>query len=122
MIFDEGHHITDAATSHFGMRATKFGIIRVLRRLKRKSKSGESKGLISYAAALASQLTENIRKGSIGDALKRVEKNLSRAWTTPRKTSANHSTPSSASPSRSPASATRGRGGQHPRNRSHILP
>ena len=77
VIFDEGHHITDAATSHFGMRATKFGIIRVLRRLKRKSKSGESKGLISYAAALASQLTENIRKGSIGDALKRVEKNLS---------------------------------------------
>ena len=77
VIFDEAHHLNDAATSHFGMRATKFGILRVLRRLKRKSKGGQGKGLIYYTAALASKLVKLYRKGVVNDLLKKVEDLLS---------------------------------------------
>jgi ATP-dependent DNA helicase DinG len=77
VIFDEAHHISDAATSHFGMRATKFGIIRVLRRLKRKGRKGEQRGLIFYTAALAAKLVTQLRKGIVNDVLRRVEQNLS---------------------------------------------
>lgn len=77
IIFDEAHHIVDAATSHFGMRATKYGIIRILRRMKRRGKGGESKGLIFYAAALATKLVRIARKGIVNDVLRRVEQNLS---------------------------------------------
>lgn len=77
IIFDEAHHIVDAATSHFGMRATKFGIIRILRRMKRRGKGGESKGLIYYAASLATKLVRIVRKGIVNDVLRRVEQNLS---------------------------------------------
>lgn len=44
VIFDEAHHIVDAATSHFGMRTTKYGIIRTLRRLKRKGGGRRDEG------------------------------------------------------------------------------
>jgi ATP-dependent DNA helicase DinG len=77
IIFDEAHHMVDAATSHFGMRATKYGIIRILRRMKRRGKGGESKGLIFYAAALATKLVRIARKGIVNDVLRRVEQNLS---------------------------------------------
>lgn len=77
VVFDEAHHITDAATSHFGMRATKYGIIRVLRRMKRKGKGGEQKGLIYYSASLAARLVKIARKGIVNDVLRRVEQNLS---------------------------------------------
>ena len=77
IIFDEAHHIVDAATSHFGMRATKFGIIRILRRMKRRGKGGESKGLIYYTASLATKLVKVVRKGIVNDVLRRVEQNLS---------------------------------------------
>ena len=76
VIFDEAHHIVDAATSHFGMRATKFGIIRILRRMKRRGKGGEPKGLIYYSAALATKLVGAARKGIVNDVLRRVEQNL----------------------------------------------
>jgi len=77
VIFDEAHHLNDAATSHFGMRATKFGIIRVLRRLKRKSKGGQGKGLIYYTASLATKLVKMYRKGIVNDLLRKVEDLLS---------------------------------------------
>ncbi len=77
VVFDEAHHISDAATSHFGMRVTKFGIIRVLRRLKRKGRKGEHKGLILYTASLAAKLVTKLRKGIVNDVLRRVEQNLS---------------------------------------------
>lgn len=77
VIFDEAHHISDAATSHFGMRVTKFGIIRILRRLKRKGRKGEQKGLIIYTAALAAKLVTQLRKGIVNDVLRRVEQNIS---------------------------------------------
>jgi len=77
VIFDEAHHITDAATSHFGMRATKFGIIRVLRRLKRKGRKGEHKGLIFYTVSLAAKLVTQLKDGIVNDVLRRVEQNLS---------------------------------------------
>lgn len=77
IIFDEAHHIVDAATSHFGMRATKFGIIRILRRMKRRGKGGESRGLIYYSASLATKLVKVVRKGIVNDVLRRVEQNLS---------------------------------------------
>ncbi|MEQ9617942.1 MAG: helicase C-terminal domain-containing protein [Deltaproteobacteria bacterium] len=77
VIFDEAHHLVDAATSHFGMRATKYGIIRILRRLKRKGKGGETKGLIYYTASIASKLVRHMRKGIVNDVLRRVEQNLS---------------------------------------------
>jgi len=77
VIFDEAHHLNDAATSHFGMRATKFGIIRVLRRLKRKSKGGQWKGLIYYTASLATKLVKMYRKGIVNDLLRKVEDLLS---------------------------------------------
>lgn len=77
VIFDEAHHISDAATSHFGMRATKFGLIRVLRRLKRKGRKGEHKGLIFYTASVAAKLAPQLKTGALNDVLKRVEQNLS---------------------------------------------
>jgi len=77
VIFDEAHHLNDAATSHFGMRVTKFGIIRVLRRLKRKSKGGQGKGLIYYTASLATKLVKMYRKGIVNDLLRKVEDLLS---------------------------------------------
>ncbi|MCH8014170.1 MAG: methyltransferase domain-containing protein, partial [Candidatus Dadabacteria bacterium] len=60
-----------------GMRATKFGIIRVLRRLKRKSKGGQGKGLIYYTASLATKLVKMYRKGIVNDLLRKVEDLLS---------------------------------------------
>ncbi len=77
IIFDEAHHLNDAATSHFGMRATKFGILRVLRRLKRKGKGGQGKGLIYYTAALATKLIKMQKKGVVNDLLKKVDDLLS---------------------------------------------
>ncbi|MCH7949719.1 MAG: helicase, partial [Candidatus Dadabacteria bacterium] len=77
VILDEAHHLNDTATLHFGMRATKFGIIRVLRRLKRKSKGGQSKGLIYYTASLATKLVKMYRKGIVNDLLRKVEDLLS---------------------------------------------
>jgi len=77
VIFDEAHHLNDAATSHFGMRATKFGILRVLRRLKRKGKGGKGKGLIYYTAALATRLIKMQKKGVVNDLLKKVDDLLS---------------------------------------------
>ncbi len=77
VILDEAHHLNDTATLHFGMRATKFGIIRVLRRLKRKSKGGQGKGLIYYTASLATKLVKMYRKGIINDLLRKVEDLLS---------------------------------------------
>lgn len=77
VIFDEAHHLNDAATSHFGMRVTKFGILRVLRRLKRKGKGGQGKGLIYYTASLATKLVKMYRKGVVNDLLKKVDELLS---------------------------------------------
>ncbi len=77
IIFDEAHHIVDAATSHFGMRTTKFGIIRMLRRLKRKSSGGEIRGLIFYTASLATKLKQYYKKGIVSGVLRRVEEFLS---------------------------------------------
>ncbi|MEM7008997.1 MAG: helicase C-terminal domain-containing protein [Thermodesulfobacteriota bacterium] len=77
VIFDEAHHLNDAATSHFGMRATKFGLLRVLRRLKRKGKGGQGKGLIYYTASLATKLVRIHKKGVVNDLLKKVEELLS---------------------------------------------
>ncbi len=77
VIFDEAHHLVDAATSHFGMRTTKYGIIRMLRRLKRRGKGGEMKGLIFYTASLATKLTKYFRKGILNTVLRRVEEILS---------------------------------------------
>ena len=77
IIFDEAHHISDAATSHFGMRTTKYGIIRMLRRLKRKGGGGEVKGLIYYTASLATKLKKYYRKGIITSVLRRVDEVLS---------------------------------------------
>ncbi|MCI0454922.1 MAG: DEAD/DEAH box helicase family protein [Candidatus Dadabacteria bacterium] len=77
VIFDEGHHIVDTATSHFGMRATKYGIIRTLRRLKRRGGGGEVKGLIFYIASLATKLKKYFRKGILNALLRRVEETLS---------------------------------------------
>ena len=77
VIFDEAHHLNDAATSHFGMRATKFGILRVLRRLKRKGKGGQGKGLIYYTAALATKLIKMQKKGVVNELLKKVDDLLS---------------------------------------------
>jgi ATP-dependent DNA helicase DinG len=77
IVFDEAHHIVDAATSHFGMRATKFGIIRALRRLKRKGSSGEIKGLIFYTANLTTRLRKYLKKGILNKVLRRIEERLS---------------------------------------------
>lgn len=77
VIFDEAHHIVDAATSHFGMRTTKYGIIRTLRRLKRKGGGGEMKGLIFYTASLATKLQKYFRRGILNAVLRRVEEILS---------------------------------------------
>lgn len=77
VIFDEAHHLNDAATSHFGMRATKFGILRVLRRLKRKSRGGQGKGLIYYTASLAAKLSGISKKGVVNELLGKVEGLLS---------------------------------------------
>ncbi len=77
VIFDEAHHIPDSATSHFGMRTTKFGIIRLLRRLKRKSKNGDNKGLIYYASSLAAKLTKYFRKGALHNMLLNMDSHMS---------------------------------------------
>ncbi len=77
IVFDEAHHIVDAATSHFGMRATKYGISRTLRRLKRKGSGGEVKGLIFYSASVTTNLKRYFKKGILSRALRRIEVTLS---------------------------------------------
>jgi ATP-dependent DNA helicase DinG len=77
IVFDEAHHIVDAATSHFGMRTTKFGIVRALRRLKRKGSSGEVRGLIFYTANLTTKLRKYFKKGILNKVLRRIEERLS---------------------------------------------
>ncbi|MGH7900788.1 MAG: helicase C-terminal domain-containing protein [Thermodesulfobacteriota bacterium] len=77
IVFDEAHHIVDAATSHFGMRATKYGILRTLRRLKRKGSGGEVKGLISYSASVTTNLKRYFKKGILSRALRRIDVTLS---------------------------------------------
>jgi ATP-dependent DNA helicase DinG len=77
VIFDEAHHIADAARSHFGMKTSKYGIIRMLRRLKRRGSGGETRGLIFYTASLATKLQKYFRKGILNAVLRRVEEILS---------------------------------------------
>lgn len=73
VIFDEAHHIVDAATSHFGMRCTKYGILRTLRRLKRKGGKGEAKGLIFYLASVTAKLNKIFKEGTLNNILEKVE-------------------------------------------------
>ncbi len=70
VIFDEAHNIVDSATSHFSLRATKFGITRVLRRLRSRSRDKQLKGLVFYASSLASKTKDEL----VRDILDRVEK------------------------------------------------
>ena len=70
IVFDEAHNIIDSATSHFSMRATKYGINRVLRRLRSRSKNKKLGGLIFYASSLASKVKDDL----VRDILERVEK------------------------------------------------
>jgi len=77
IIFDEAHHVEDAATAHFGMGATKFGVIRLLRRLKRKGKAGETKGLIYYLIGAATKLERYLRKGVVNSVVSSVEEVVS---------------------------------------------
>ncbi|GBD39305.1 putative ATP-dependent helicase DinG [bacterium HR37] len=77
VIFDEAHHIGDAATSHFGLRASKYGIVRTLRRLRRRGEKGEIKGLLFYTASLATKLQKYFRKGILTSVLERIESFIS---------------------------------------------
>ncbi|NIP29616.1 MAG: hypothetical protein GTN59_03365, partial [Candidatus Dadabacteria bacterium] len=70
VVFDEAHNIVDSATSHFSMRLTKFGLVRVLRRLRSKSKNKKLKGLIFYSSSLAEKAKDNLIK----EILERSEK------------------------------------------------
>lgn len=63
VIFDEAQHIEDSATSHFGTSVTKFGLIRLLRKLKRKGRRGDLKGLIYHILSLSAKLESVMRKG-----------------------------------------------------------
>ncbi|MCH8028509.1 MAG: DEAD/DEAH box helicase [Candidatus Dadabacteria bacterium] len=73
IVLDEAHHIEDSATSHFGMGATKYGIIRLLRKLKRKTRKGDVKGLVYYVAAIASKLEKYLRAGILRTVLESTE-------------------------------------------------
>ena len=69
IVFDEAHHVEEAATDHFGTSGTKHGLLRVLRRLLRKTRGGGGpKGLLPYVLAVAPTLERFMRKGMV-DAL-----------------------------------------------------
>lgn len=70
VIFDEAHNIVDSATSHFSLRATKYGITRLLGRLRSRSGNKKLKGLIYYASSLSTKTDDDL----IRDILERVEK------------------------------------------------
>lgn len=70
VVFDEAHNVVDSATSHFSLRATKYGITRVLRRLRSRSKNKKLKGLIFYASSLVPKVKDDL----VREILERVEK------------------------------------------------
>ncbi len=76
VIFDEAHHLEEAATSHFGMKVTKFGIIRALKRLKRRGRDNYVRGLIPYVAAVVTKFGRLFRKSLVEGILRRVEETL----------------------------------------------
>jgi ATP-dependent DNA helicase DinG len=77
VIFDEAHNIVDAATSHFSMTVSKFGLIRTLRRLKSRGKKGEIKGLVNFAASTANKISKNDKNGELINTLFKIEEVVS---------------------------------------------
>lgn len=77
IIFDEAHHLEEAATSHFGMRATKFGLLRILGHLKRKGRGGDTRGLIYYLSSLSARLAKYLRRGVVDSVVLHVQETLS---------------------------------------------
>lgn len=77
IIFDEAHHLEAAATSHFGMATTKFGLLRLLGRLKRKGRGGDARGLIYYLSSLSARLAKHFRRGIVDSIISHVEDSLS---------------------------------------------
>lgn len=81
IVFDEAHHLVDAATSHFGAGARKYAVLRLLRRLSRRDKGGKPRGLLYYLLELAAKMEKYVRKGVLesmistinGAVLPRVE-------------------------------------------------
>ena len=77
VIFDEAHNIVDAATSHFSLRISRYGLLRVVRKLKSKSKKGGAKGLVFYAATTALKLPEELNNSPLDETLNRIEEVIS---------------------------------------------
>lgn len=76
IIFDEAHHIEDAATSHFGGSVRRFTLLRLLRRIRRVDRRGKSKGLVYYLAELTAKLEKHMRKGVLNTVLGMLEGTL----------------------------------------------
>ncbi len=77
VVFDEAHNIVDAATSHFSLKVTKYGLIRTFRRLKTYGTKGEPKGLVFYAASRASKLPEKLRNTLLSQSMLKTEEIIS---------------------------------------------
>lgn len=77
VVFDEAHNVVDAATSHFSLRASKFGLIRTLRRLKSRGNKGEPKGLVFYAASNASKLPDELQGSLLYQSMLKTEEIIS---------------------------------------------
>ncbi len=77
VVFDEVHNVSDAATSHFGMRVTKYAITKMLKRLKSRGRRGEPKGLIYYAASQSGKLPSELKDSLLSQALLKIEEVLS---------------------------------------------
>jgi len=67
IIFDEAHHLENVATSYFGSRITRAGIIRILRRLHRQKRAIAKGYLLNVSNKL--QSSDNIIPGDIQQKL-----------------------------------------------------
>lgn len=77
VVFDEAHNVVDVATSHFSSSVSKYGLMRVIRRLKNSNRKGEVKGLIYYRASASKKLSEKQGDADLYSALSKAQEELS---------------------------------------------
>ena len=77
VVFDEAHNVEDVARIHFGMRASKIGILRALGRLRSvRSKSGRDKGVLFYIHSMIQNKKIKMIDNILEEQLNRIQENL----------------------------------------------
>ncbi len=75
IIFDEAHNIEEVASSYFGSRITRAGLVRMLRRFHRPAKEG-NKGLLHLARAKVHQHSDVLPMDLLRETTSLIERTL----------------------------------------------